>query len=147
VLALAASLARIPSIKTAVGRLHAERLTTLHVSLDELSDLRERIEKTIVPEPPLSFSDGGVIAAGLNRDLDELRALSIDAITRPDRYLLLVESEDEVLDFREAIGFYARAWQFVQGGGDHAYQGFDAQIPTILRFCGVETASGFVQRT
>ena len=38
--------------------------------------MRERIEKTIVPEPPLSFADGGVIAAGLDRDLDELRELS-----------------------------------------------------------------------
>jgi DNA mismatch repair protein MutS len=76
VLALAASLAKIPEIKAAVGRLCAERLNILHGSLDELSDLRGRIEKTIVPEPPLSFADGGVIAASVNRDLDELRELS-----------------------------------------------------------------------
>ena len=50
--------------------------SVLHASLDELGDLRERIEKTIVPEPPLSFADGGVIAAGVDRDLDELRELS-----------------------------------------------------------------------
>jgi DNA mismatch repair protein MutS len=76
VLALAASLAKIPAIRAAVGRLLVERLKTLHGLLDELSDLRERIEKTIVPEPPLSFADGGVIASGLDRDLDELRELS-----------------------------------------------------------------------
>src|SRR5271154_5095569 len=76
VLALAASLAKIPAIKAAVSRLTAERLKTLHGSLDELADLRVRIEKTIVPEPPLSFADGGVIAAGIDRDLDELRELS-----------------------------------------------------------------------
>jgi DNA mismatch repair protein MutS len=76
VLALAASLAKIPAIKTAAGRLPAERLKTLRESLDELSELRERIEKTIVAEPPLSFADGGVIAAGVDRDLDELRELS-----------------------------------------------------------------------
>jgi DNA mismatch repair protein MutS len=76
VLALAASLAKIPAVKSAVGRLSAKRLTTLHGSLDELGDLRERIEKTIVTEPPLSFADGGVIATGLDRDLDELRELS-----------------------------------------------------------------------
>ncbi|MFZ1931250.1 MAG: DNA mismatch repair protein MutS, partial [Candidatus Sulfotelmatobacter sp.] len=55
---------------------NAERLHTLRGLLDDLSDLRERIEKTIVPEPPLSFSDGGVIAPGLDRDLDDLRELS-----------------------------------------------------------------------
>ncbi len=76
VLALAASLAKIPAIKTAVGKLTAERLKTLHASLDELGDLRGRIDKTVVPEPPLSFADGGVIAAGVDRDLDELRELS-----------------------------------------------------------------------
>ncbi|MGA8216655.1 MAG: DNA mismatch repair protein MutS [Candidatus Sulfotelmatobacter sp.] len=75
-LALAASLGKIPAIKAAVGRLTAERLKTLHESLDELGDLCGRIEKTIVPEPPLSFADGGVIAAGVDRDLDELRELS-----------------------------------------------------------------------
>jgi DNA mismatch repair protein MutS len=76
VLALAASLAKIPAIKTAAGRLPAERLNTLRQSLDELRELRERIEKTIVAEPPLSFADGGVIAAGVDHDLDELRELS-----------------------------------------------------------------------
>jgi DNA mismatch repair protein MutS len=76
VLALASSLAKIPAIKVAVLRLAADRLKTLHASLDELADLRERIEKTLVAEPPLSFADGGVIAAGLDHDLDELRELS-----------------------------------------------------------------------
>jgi len=76
VLALAASLGKIPAIKGALARLTAERLRALQASLDELSDVRERIEKTIVAEPPLSFADGGVIAAGLDHDLDELRELS-----------------------------------------------------------------------
>ena len=76
VLALGASLAKIPAIKNAVARLPTDRLKTLHASLDELADLRERIEKTIVTEPPLSFADGGVIAPGVDHDLDELRELS-----------------------------------------------------------------------
>jgi DNA mismatch repair protein MutS len=76
VLALAASLGKIPAGKAALARLSAERLRTLHSSIDQLGDVRERIEKTIVPEPPLSFADGGVIAASLDRDLDELRELS-----------------------------------------------------------------------
>ena len=76
VLALAASLGKIPAIRVAVGRLSAARLQALHAALDELGDLHGRIEKTIVPEPPLSFADGGVIATGVDRDLDELRELS-----------------------------------------------------------------------
>src|ERR1700723_2902904 len=76
VLALAASLAKIPAVRAALPRLSAQRLSSLHSSLDELGDLREKIEKTIVPEPPLSFADGGVIAPGVDHDLDELRELS-----------------------------------------------------------------------
>jgi DNA mismatch repair protein MutS len=76
VLALAASLGKIPVIKAAVGRLAAERLNILHGALDELGDLRTRIDHTIVPEPPLTFADGGVIAAGVDHDLDELSQLS-----------------------------------------------------------------------
>jgi DNA mismatch repair protein MutS len=76
VLALAASLAKLPAVKAAVNRLPSERLNSLHTSLDELGDLRVRIDRTIVPEPPLSFADGGVIAAGIERELDELRELS-----------------------------------------------------------------------
>jgi DNA mismatch repair protein MutS len=76
VLALAASLAKIPAIKAGVSRLSAERLQILHASIDELGDLYQRIQMTIVQEPPLSFADGGIIASGVDRDLDELRELS-----------------------------------------------------------------------
>lgn len=76
VLALAASLGKVPGVKAALGRLQSERLQTLDSSLDALADLRQRIENTVIPEPSLNFSDGGVIAAGVDRDLDELRELS-----------------------------------------------------------------------
>jgi len=68
---------------------------------------------------------------------DELRALRVARITDADRYLLMVETGDEVLDYREAIAFYAGAWQFVRGGGDHAFRDFAAQLPAVLRFAGV----------
>ena len=64
----------------------------------------------------------------------ELAALAVGRITRPERYLLLTQSGDEVLDWREAVAFYGRAWQSVQGGGDHAFRNFEAQIPALLRF-------------
>jgi DNA mismatch repair protein MutS len=76
VLALGSSLGKLPAIKAALGRVSSQRLSALHQSLDDLNDLREHIDKTIVPEPPLTFTDGGVIAAGVDRELDELRELS-----------------------------------------------------------------------
>src|SRR5437667_9725 len=76
VLALAASLGKIPAVRATLARLSTERLRTLHASSDELGDLRERIEKTIVSEPPIWLNDGGVIQNGINEELDELRDLS-----------------------------------------------------------------------
>jgi DNA mismatch repair ATPase MutS len=37
--------------------------------VDELSDLRQRIDATVVPEPPISLSDGGVIHTGVDHEL------------------------------------------------------------------------------
>jgi len=67
----------------------------------------------------------------------ELRELRVRTISRPERYFLLVETDDEVLDYREAVAHYAGAWQYVRGGGDHAFQDYAAQLPAILRFAGV----------
>lgn len=68
----------------------------------------------------------------------ELRSLRVARITRPERYFLLVETEDEVLDYREAVGFYGGALQYVRGGGDHAFQDYEQQLGAILRFAGVD---------
>jgi DNA mismatch repair protein MutS len=75
-LALAASLEKIPNVRSALKHFQAERLQELHGSIDELHDLRKRIHNTIVPEPPISFGDGGVIQPGLDAELDGLRDLS-----------------------------------------------------------------------
>lgn len=75
-LALAASLGKIPAVRQVLTRLGVPRLAKLYDALDELGELRVRIESTLVPEPPLGLSDGGFIAAGVNRDLDDLRDLS-----------------------------------------------------------------------
>lgn len=71
------------------------------------------------------------------RHFEELRALAVPRITHPERFLLLAQAGDEVLDYREAVRFYAGAWQWLQGGGDHAFANFEKAVPAILRFCGV----------
>jgi DNA mismatch repair protein MutS len=76
VLALAASLKKIPALRAALARFAPQRLATLHGLVDELGDLRDRIDTTIVPEPPISLVEGGVIHSGVDKELDELRDLS-----------------------------------------------------------------------
>jgi uncharacterized protein len=64
----------------------------------------------------------------------ELNAFAVAAITRPERYLLLAETGDSVLDYREAVSFYAGAQQVVLEGGDHGFSRFTDYIPAILAF-------------
>lgn len=59
------------------------------------------------------------------------------AMVRPQRYLLLLETGDEVLDYREAVKKYQGSRQIVIEGGDHSLQSFPAHIPLILEFAGL----------
>lgn len=75
-LALAASVSRIPAVRGALKALASSRLEQLHDGIDELADVRERIEKTIIPEPPISLVEGGVIQHSADAELDQLHELS-----------------------------------------------------------------------
>ena len=124
-LALCASLNRIPRIRTALGRLapgspehagvaragvEATRLIELNGLLDEMGDLRERIEKTIVPEPPLTLADGGVIQPEVDKELDDLRSLSRNS----KQYIAQIEERERKrtgigslkVKFNSVFGYY-----------------------------------------
>ena len=66
--------------------------------------------------------------------LAELATMDIPAITRPERYLLLAQTGDEVLDYHDAVAYYAGATQIIEDGGDHGFAGFERHFQTILDF-------------
>jgi predicted esterase YcpF (UPF0227 family) len=70
---------------------------------------------------------------------EELAAIKVPRITRPERCFLLARTGDEILDWREAAAFYAGAHQYVLGGGDHGWTDFDAEVASVLRFAGCDT--------
>jgi DNA mismatch repair protein MutS len=74
--ALAASLARLPGLRTALATFQAPLWHKIAGSLDPLDEITLRIVRTLVDEPPLTLADGGAIAAGVDTELDELRAIS-----------------------------------------------------------------------
>jgi DNA mismatch repair protein MutS len=51
-------------------------LRNLHSEIDELTDVRERLERAIADEPPALATDPGMIRSGYDDELDELRNLS-----------------------------------------------------------------------
>jgi DNA mismatch repair protein MutS len=110
VLALASSLGHIPAVRVAMSHFSSPRLVTLRESIDELGDLRERIEKAIIAEPPISLSDGGVIAANIDPELDQLRDLSRNS----KQYLAQIEQRERQrtgigslkVKFNSIFGYY-----------------------------------------
>ena len=74
------------------------------------------------------------------RHLAELRELEVPSIT-PEHYLLMVQTGDEVLDYRQAVEKYRGAQQIVIEGGDHGFSTFAAYLDTVLRFCGIPLQS------
>lgn len=84
-LGLGHSLARLPAVRAAVEGAEAPLLRELVAALDPLDDVQALLAQAIHQEAPVALSDGGVIAAGWNPELDELRTIrdgAVDFIAR-----------------------------------------------------------------
>jgi DNA mismatch repair protein MutS len=110
ILALAASLAKLPAVRHALQHFPSARFTALENLLDELADVRERIDRTILPEPPITLNDGGVIQSGLDPQLDDLRDISRNS----KHYIAQIEQRERLrtginslkVKFNNVFGFY-----------------------------------------
>jgi len=110
VLALAASLAKLPAVRKALAQFPAARFSALTDLLDELADVRERIESSIVAEPPITLNDGGVISSGVDAQLDDLRDISRNS----KHYIAQIEQRERErtginslkVKFNNVFGFY-----------------------------------------
>jgi DNA mismatch repair protein MutS len=81
---LADSLARLPSVRQALGEAESDPLRKLLRTLDPLEDVRERIHRTLLDAPAATPGEG-VIREGVDAELDELRALRDGATDRMAR--------------------------------------------------------------
>jgi DNA mismatch repair protein MutS len=109
-LALASSLGKLPAVRSALSQFTAERLRWLHAQCDELGDLRARIVLSLEDEPPPTLADGGVIRAGVDPGLDELRDLSRNS----KQYIAQIEQRERQrtgigslkVKFNSVFGYY-----------------------------------------
>ncbi len=74
--ALAASLSRLPALALSLRGCEAPLWQSAAARLDTLEDICAAIQKKLAPELPLTLAEGGVIAAGVDPELDELRSIS-----------------------------------------------------------------------
>lgn len=69
--------------------------------------------------------------------IEQFRELYIDKISKPHRYLLMLQTGDDILDYREALEKYADCPSIVEQDGSHEFSEFERYLDTILSFCNV----------
>jgi len=100
----------LPMLRALVAQLKSARLSDLYQRLEDLPDVRDRILKTLSDNPPLHISDGGVVRAGVDAALDELRDLQQNGRT----YIAQMEAREKEatgigslkVRFNSIFGFY-----------------------------------------
>lgn len=107
---LRVALEAMEPVKRACEHAGDESLRQLGARLEPCAELRERITRELTPEPPLLVSKGGVIAEGVNDELDELRRI---AYSGKDYLLQIQQRESErtgisslKIGFNNVFGYY-----------------------------------------
>jgi hypothetical protein len=106
------------------------RAVLLNPAIAPYQDLREHLGTQ-----PVFFSDQTIEVRP--EHMDELRALEVPAITRPERYLLVAATGDELIDWRTMAAKYAGCRQRIVEGSDHQLSDFAGHLGEVLAFCGV----------
>ncbi len=78
-IALKNSIEYLPRIKKALSTSSNDYIKEISKTISELTELKELIDFSIIDNPPLNARDGGIIKKGFNKDVDELRNISINA--------------------------------------------------------------------
>ena len=111
---LRSGLGGLPPLRNALARIDSPLLRTLHADTADHAAEQALLERAIAAEPSTFLRDGGVIAAGYDAELDELRHIS----THTDEFLLELERRE-----RERTGLPGLKLGF------NRVQGFFIEIP------------------
>ncbi|MGE6261352.1 DNA mismatch repair protein MutS [Heyndrickxia sporothermodurans] len=87
---LKASLQQIPTIRQIIEQLDLVEEYNIGKKLDPCEDLIDLLERAIIPNPPLSIKEGGIIQDGYYEELDKYR----DASRNGKNWLAALEQEE-----------------------------------------------------
>ena len=85
------SLARLPEVKSVLQNTESPMLKDIYENLDELQDIYELIEKSIVDDPPMTVKDGGIIKMGYDEEVDKLKT----ATTEGKNWIIQLEADEK----------------------------------------------------
>jgi len=70
--------------------------------------------------------------------IQQLKYINVETITDAERYLVLLQTGDETLDYREAELKFKNSHCIVEQGGDHAFTDLERHISSIMQFSRIK---------
>ncbi|MCB2341040.1 DNA mismatch repair protein MutS [Clostridium estertheticum] len=67
------SIEKIPKVKLIISVLNSKLMNKIYLELDDLQDIHNILEKSIINSPAISIKEGNIIKEGFNGEIDELR--------------------------------------------------------------------------
>ena len=104
------SLSKLPEIRQVLQDVNSEYLKEIYDNIDELQDMHELIEKSIVDDPPMTTKDGGYIKIGYDENIDTLKHATTDGKS----WLMKLEADEKEktgikslkVGFNKVFGYY-----------------------------------------
>ena len=104
------SLQKLPDVKNVLSQCESTKLKELYEELDELKDIFELIDKSIIEEPPMTIKDGGIIKMGYDPEIDKLKT----ATTEGKNWIVKLETEEKSktgiktlkIGYNKVFGYY-----------------------------------------
>ena len=85
------SLFKLPEIKKVLEPAKSNYLKEIYENIDELQDMYELIDSSIVEDPPMTTKDGGYIKLGYDEEIDKLKM----ATTNGKSWLMKLEADEK----------------------------------------------------
>jgi len=85
------SLEKLPEVKSVLQQCQSPKLKELNDNLDELKDIYELIDKSIIEDPPMAIKEGGIIKLGYDPEIDTLKRAS----TEGKNWLAKLEADEK----------------------------------------------------
>lgn len=109
-LSLKASISKVPELKKTLANAKSGMLKNIYENIDELKDIYELIEKSIIEEPGITITEGNLIKKGYNEEVDKLKSASTDG----KKWLVNLEAKEREetgiknlkIAFNKVFGYY-----------------------------------------